>query len=90
MTGNRLELAADKLEIIDLSSNYMRGLDRLDAELQRSVFWDDAYLDYGTCEGATSIATNNARVPGRSPIAVNWLTGCARKPPLMTGSGAQK
>jgi len=47
----RLLAAADKLEIIDLSSNYMRGLDRLDGTLERSVFWDDAYCSYGTYEG---------------------------------------
>ncbi|MGB0692432.1 MAG: nuclear transport factor 2 family protein [Pseudomonadales bacterium] len=51
MTSARLEAAADKLEIIDLSSNYMRGLDRLDGELERSVFWDDAWCSYGTYEG---------------------------------------
>jgi len=47
----RLRDAADKMEIIDLSSNYMRGLDRLDGELERTVFWDDAYCSYGTYEG---------------------------------------
>ena len=47
----RLHDAADKMEIIDLSSNYMRGLDRLDGELERTVFWDDAYCSYGTYEG---------------------------------------
>lgn len=51
MSDDRLHAAADKLEIIDLSSNYMRGLDRLDGELELSVFWDDAYLDYGVYEG---------------------------------------
>lgn len=51
MTGDRLAAAADKLEIIDLSSNYMRGLDRLDGALERSVFWDDAWCSYGTYEG---------------------------------------
>ena len=51
MTTNRLEAAADKIEIIDLSSNYMRGLDRLDGEVEMSVFWEDAYLDYGIYEG---------------------------------------
>jgi hypothetical protein len=50
-TDSRLNDAADKLEIIDLSSNYMRGLDRLDRELERSVFWDDAFCSYGTYEG---------------------------------------
>ena len=51
MTKERLNQAADKLEIIDLSSNYMRGLDRLDGKLERSVFWDDAFCSYGIYEG---------------------------------------
>ena len=51
MTQDRLHAAADKLEITDLSSNYMRGLDRLDGELERSVFWGDAFCSYGTYEG---------------------------------------
>ena len=51
MTQDRLHAAADKLEISDLSSNYMRGLDRLDGELERSVFWDDAFCSYGIYEG---------------------------------------
>ena len=51
MTQDRLHDAADKIEIMDLSANYMRGLDRLDGELERSVFWDDAFCSYGIYEG---------------------------------------
>ena len=51
MAEERLHQAADKIEIMDLSSNYMRGLDRLDRELERSVFWDDAFCSYGIYEG---------------------------------------
>ena len=51
MNQDRLAATADKLEIIDLSSNYMRGLDRLDGELERSVFWDDAWCAYGIYDG---------------------------------------
>ena len=29
----------------------MRGLDRLDGDLERSVFWDDAFCSYGIYEG---------------------------------------
>ncbi len=65
----RLEQAADKLEIMDLSATYMRGLDRLDGETQATVFWPDAYLDYGIYEGGahsfveycqTALATHKA------------------------------
>ena len=34
-------------EIYQLVCTYMRGQDRLDAATHRSVFWDDAELDYG-------------------------------------------
>ena len=51
MSEKRLSQAADKLEIMDLSSNYMRGLDRLDGDLERSVFWDAAFCSYGIYEG---------------------------------------
>jgi hypothetical protein len=40
-----------KAEIRELSGAYMRGLDRLDATLLRSVFWDDAETDYGFFQG---------------------------------------
>jgi len=40
-----------KQEITDLLGRYMRGLDRLDRELLRSVFHDDAITDYGFFKG---------------------------------------
>ena len=40
-----------KQEISELSGLYMRGLDRLDAGLLRSVFHDDATTDYGFFQG---------------------------------------
>ncbi len=50
MTMTVEELLA-KQEITDLAGRYMRGLDRLDAALLRSTFWDDATTDYGFYEG---------------------------------------
>ncbi|MXX29537.1 MAG: nuclear transport factor 2 family protein [Gammaproteobacteria bacterium] len=41
-----------KQEIYELSCNYMRGLDRLDAELMHTVFHDDATVDYGFFQGS--------------------------------------
>jgi SnoaL-like domain len=38
----RLNALADKQEIFELSATYMRGLDRLDAELVKSVYYEDA------------------------------------------------
>ena len=39
------------LAIRDLAALYMRGLDRLDRDLLRAQFWDDAFLSYGIYEG---------------------------------------
>ncbi len=41
-----------KQEIYELSCNYMRGLDRLDAELMHTVFHEDATVDYGFFQGS--------------------------------------
>ncbi len=48
-----MDLAAitGNLAIRDLAALYMRGLDRLDRDLLRSQFWDDAFLNYGIYEG---------------------------------------
>ena len=40
-----------KQEITDLVGRYMRGLDRLDKNLLRSTFHDDATTDYGFFQG---------------------------------------
>ena len=41
-----------KQEITDLVGRYMRGLDRLDRDLLRSTFHDDATTDYGFFQGS--------------------------------------
>jgi hypothetical protein len=51
MTDPLVQSLADQQAIRDLSSTYMRGQDRLDAQLHRSVFWDDAWCSYGIYEG---------------------------------------
>ncbi|QTD57415.1 nuclear transport factor 2 family protein [Parasphingorhabdus cellanae] len=45
------DMALAKLAIQDLAALYMRGLDRLDRDLFRAQFWDDAFLDYGIYAG---------------------------------------
>jgi hypothetical protein len=47
----RLHAVADKQEIFELSATYMRGLDRLDAELVKSVYFEDASDDRGFFTG---------------------------------------
>ena len=46
-----LQTLVDKQAIYELSCRYMRVLDRTDAELLLSVFWDDAYCEYGFING---------------------------------------
>jgi hypothetical protein len=46
-----VETLLAKQEIYELSCRYMRGLDRWDAELLHSVFFEDAYCEYGFING---------------------------------------
>jgi hypothetical protein len=48
---DRLEDFLAKQEIYELACNYMRGLDRLDKGLLLSVFFDDAWCEYGFSNG---------------------------------------
>ena len=47
----RLDELLSKQEIHERLCDYMRGQDRLDPVLHRSVFWDDATTDYGIFKG---------------------------------------
>lgn len=47
----KLQLLLDKEEIFALSATYMRGLDRLQPDLVRSVYHDDASDDRGFFQG---------------------------------------
>jgi hypothetical protein len=47
ISNERLHILVARDDIYQLVCTYMRGQDRLDAKTHRSVFWDDAYLDYG-------------------------------------------
>ena len=53
MTDRHTEYV-DREEIRELSRRYMRGLDRLDAELLTSVFAADATVDYGFFQGSAT------------------------------------
>ena len=44
-----------KQAIYELSCRYMRGLDRTDAQLLPSVFFDDAYCEYGFINGDPAV-----------------------------------
>lgn len=45
------KMQSDKLAIMELPALYMRSLDRLDRDMMRAQFWDDAYMDYGVYTG---------------------------------------
>lgn len=45
--SNTVETLIAKQDITELIYNYMRGLDRWDSSLLNSVFFDDAYCEYG-------------------------------------------
>ena len=47
-----LDALLAKEDIRTLSRQYMRGLDRLDADLLRSEYFDDAQVDYGFYRGS--------------------------------------
>lgn len=51
MNEQLLQIQLDKLAIMELPALYMRSLDRLDRDLMRAQFWDDAYMDYGIYAG---------------------------------------
>ena len=47
-----LEEMADRLAIIEIMHTYARGVDRADAEILKSAYWDDAELNYGGYKGS--------------------------------------
>lgn len=51
MTDDRVQRLLDEHEIRALAATYMRGLDRLDRDLVRSVFAADATTHYGGFRG---------------------------------------
>ncbi len=65
----RLDELLSKQEIYERLCDYMRGQDRLDAVLHRSVFWDDATADYGIFKGGADgfvAFAQNALAPHKS------------------------
>jgi hypothetical protein len=52
--NNQVEMLLAKQDIYELSCKYMRGLDRLDEQLLVSVFFSDAWCDYGFTKGTAA------------------------------------
>lgn len=51
MEAHELEALADRLAIEDLLTRYASAVDRRDWGLYRSVFTDDAHIDYTSAGG---------------------------------------
>jgi len=49
--GDLLTTLADRIAIQDCLVRYCRGIDRLDEDLLRSVYWEDSYDDHGSYKG---------------------------------------
>jgi hypothetical protein len=62
-------------EITDLVGRYMRGLDRLDPELLRSTFHDDATTDYGFFQGGPDAFVDMAMNALRDHLANHHMIG---------------
>lgn len=71
------DLAARR-DISDAVHRYMRGLDRLDAALQRSAFTDDAFIDCGLMAGGADEFVSFAQDLLASMDATHHLLGQVR------------
>lgn len=78
---------ADKQEIRDLFARYCRGIDRLDAEIIRSVYHEDSFDDHGTYKGP-GIAFADHVIPGLSRFerTMHFLGNCLIE---ITGDSAE-
>lgn len=73
----KLRLLLDKQEIYELSANYMRGLDRLDHDLLRSTYHDDATDDRGFFQGGPDEFAGFAMTALQEHLANHHMIGQA-------------
>lgn len=66
-----------KQEIYELSCNYMRALDRLDAALMHTVFHKDATVDYGFFKGSATDFVDYAQTVLKDHLANHHMIGQA-------------
>jgi hypothetical protein len=74
-TNSRIEVLLAKQEIYELACKYSRGLDRLDADLLRSVFFDDAYCEYGFINGGPDEFVDYAMTALKAHVANHHMIG---------------
>jgi len=77
LPGTSPQRLADQIEITALLHRYARAVDAKDWDLYRSVFTDDAHIDYGptvTSGGRTEVADWLAANFGVIPMAMHYIT----------------
>ena len=74
MEPHELEALADRLAIEDLLTRYAHAVDRHDWDLYRSVFTDDAHIDY-TSAGGIAGTLDEAVSFSEAPMPIS---NCAR------------
>lgn len=67
-----LQVVSDKLEIHELLARYARGVDDRDWELYRSVFTDDAFIDYSSAGPPAGHRDEVASFLEQGFVAVPW------------------
>jgi 3-phenylpropionate/cinnamic acid dioxygenase small subunit len=67
-----LQALHDKLEIHELLARYARGVDDRDWDLYRSVFTDDAYIDYSSAGAAAGPREEVASFLEQVMAAIPW------------------
>ncbi len=75
--ADKLSLLLDKAEIYELSARYMRGLDRLDRDLVRSTYHDDATDDRGFFQGGPDAFADFAMTALADHLANHHMIGQA-------------
>lgn len=73
--GMSIDDVIARQEITDLVGRYMRGLDRLDRELLRSTFHDDANTDYGFFTGGPDAFVDMAYGALKDHLANHHMLG---------------
>jgi 3-phenylpropionate/cinnamic acid dioxygenase small subunit len=73
-----LRRVADEIEIAALLNRYARAVDSKDWDLYRSVFTDDAYIDYSSAGAAAGprdeVTTWLAQGFGAIPMSMHYIT----------------
>lgn len=73
-----LQRVADELEITALLNKYARAVDAKDWDLYRSVFTDDAHIDYSSAGAAAGtrdeVATWLEQGFGAIPLSMHYIT----------------